>query len=420
MRGGALLLALAWLQQSLGYRPEAADYVQRAPAGPNAGHVQRAPAGASLDFAQRDPARHPADHVQRVAAGPSTGDVQEAPAGLPADYAQRERADYDAREPKPERMLRQQEPRRCRDDVYMDLRAVCEQHLDEIMRLYTKGDHGQSCKRLRQYTSCVGRALNRTHCNRVPELEQRERQRLRANVNDYNWSCSMSKQEYAGSGGCDGRAMINQHMKCGSTFQTTVSSINVYMEGDRACRAVKEYKACVRPIFQSDNCQANQELMDRLLRFSHTVLKEFSSACSNDRKDAGVYQDAPPLRRDAQPEDDEETPNRVCRFEQLRQKVLLCQKEGYSIIRTRDAHAKTDICEELRVFRDCAVGALKGTHCAKEKSARQFVVTTIRESFSRFGIECTGLWNSATRSSIGDLTRVVLALSLSAMLLRRA
>ncbi|CAN8004015.1 unnamed protein product [Ixodes hexagonus] len=387
MRGGAFLLALAWLQLSLGSRPEAADYAQQAPAGPGIEPLVGHPVGP--------------------------------PVGPSADYAPRAPADYELQEPRPERMLRQQEARRCREDVYMDLRAVCEQHLDEIMRLYTKGDHGQSCKRLRQYSACVGRALNRTRCQRVPDIEQRERQRLRANVNDYNWSCSMSKQEYAGQAGCDGRALINQHMRCGSTFQARVSSINVYMEGDKACRAVRDYKACVRPIFQSDNCQANQELMDRLLRFSHTVLKEFSSACSNERKEAGGYQDAPP-RRELPMSDDEETPSRICRSEQLRQKVLQCQKEGYSIIRTRDAHAKTDICEELKVFRDCAVGALKGTHCAKDKSARQFVVTTVRESFSRFGIECTGLWNSATRSSIGELTRVVLMLSLSIVMLGRA
>ncbi|KAL3193955.1 hypothetical protein MRX96_046150 [Rhipicephalus microplus] len=72
-------------------------------------------------------------------------------------------------------------------------------------------------------------------------------------------------------------------MRCGSTFQNFVGSINVYKEQAKACRAVRDYKDCVKPIFQNEECQANQELMDRLLRFSHTVLKEYSSACKERR-----------------------------------------------------------------------------------------------------------------------------------------
>lgn len=316
---------------------------------------------------------------------------------------------------------------RCREDAYLELRSSCERNLDDIMRLYTKGEHGQSCQRLRQYTACVGRALNRTRCQRVPELSLRERQRLRANVNDYNWSCSMSKQEYAAGGSagaglgasanCDGKELINHHMKCGSTFQNFVGSINVYRDKAKACRAVRDYKDCVKPIFQNEECQSNQELMDRLLRFSHTVLKEYSSACKERRGD-GDYQDSPGGDRDDAGDEDGVGAG-FCRFEQLRQKTLQCQREGYSVIRTRDAHAKTDICEELKVFKDCAVAALRATHCSQEKNARQYVINTVKESFQRFGIECTGLWNTASvTQSSGTTVRVVqLALALSVALL---
>ncbi|KAK8786972.1 hypothetical protein V5799_023252, partial [Amblyomma americanum] len=127
---------------------------------------------------------------------------------------------------------------RCREEAYLELRAMCERNLDEVMRLYTRGERGQSCQRLHQYTACVGKALNRTRCHRVADLTVRERQRMRANVNDYNWSCSTSsRQEYAAGGAaglmsasCDGKALINHHMKCGSTFQNFVGSINVYKE----------------------------------------------------------------------------------------------------------------------------------------------------------------------------------------------
>lgn len=324
---------------------------------------------------------------------------------------------------------------RCREDAYIELRSSCERNLDDIMRLYTKGEHSQSCQRLHQYTACVGRALNRTRCQRVPELSLRERQRLRANVNDYNWSCSMSKQEYVAGGGggggaaaglgasaanCDGKELINHHMKCGSTFQNFVGSINVYRDQAKACRAVRDYKDCVKPIFQNEECQSNQELMERLLRFSHTVLKEYSSACKERRGD-GDYQDSPGAGAggDDAAGDDDGVGTGFCRFEQLRQKTLQCQREGYSVIRTRDAHAKTDICEELKVFKDCAVSALRATHCSREKNARQYVINTVKESFQRFGIECTGLWNTApmTQSS-GNAVRVVqLALALSVALL---
>ncbi|KAL1470309.1 hypothetical protein MTO96_024374 [Rhipicephalus appendiculatus] len=211
---------------------------------------------------------------------------------------------------------------RCREDAYLELRSMCERNLDEIMRLYTK-----SCQRLHQYTACVGKALNRTRCQRLPDLAMRERQRIRSNVNDYNWSCSTSsRQEYAATGNCDGKELINHHMSTG-----------------------------------------------------------------------------------------------FCRFEQLRQKTLECQREGYSIIRTRDAHAKADICEELKVFKDCAVAALKATHCSKQKNARQYVIGAVRESFQRFGIECTGLWNAAasTHSAAvpGALARTLLVLTLTAALL---
>lgn len=246
----------------------------------------------------------------------------------------------------------------------------------------------------------------------MPDIQQRERQRLRANVNDYNWSCSISRQEYTGSN-CDGKELINQHMKCGSTFQNLVGSINVYTELQKACRAVREYKSCVRPIFQNDDCQSNQDLMDRLLRFSHTVLKEYSSACKDSRETG--YQDAP-----GEKDDETEVATGLCRFEQLRQRTLQCQKEAYSIIRTREAHSKVDICEELKVSRDCAFAALKGTHCAKDKNARQFVAGIVRESFAKFGIECNQHWNTATSTTVDELVRVLLALCLSVALLHRA
>ncbi|XP_077498300.1 uncharacterized protein LOC144109391 [Amblyomma americanum] len=314
---------------------------------------------------------------------------------------------------------------RCREEAYLELRAMCERNLDEVMRLYTRGERGQSCQRLHQYTACVGKALNRTRCHRVADLTVRERQRMRANVNDYNWSCSTSsRQEYAAGGAaglmsasCDGKALINHHMKCGSTFQNFVGSINVYKEQAKACRAVRDYKDCVKPIFQNEECQGNQELMDRLLRFSHTVLKEYSSACKE--RHTGDYQDAPGGGRGGY--DDEEeggVGSGFCRFEQLRQKTMQCQREGYSIIRTRDAHAKADICEELKVFKDCAVAALKATHCSKEKGARQYVVGAVRESFARFGIECTGLWNGAPGP--GPAAKSLIALALSALLLGMA
>lgn len=315
---------------------------------------------------------------------------------------------------------------RCREDAYLELRSMCERNLDEIMRLYTKGDHVQSCQRLHQYTACVGKALNRTRCHRLPDLAMRERQRIRSNVNDYNWSCSTSsRQEYAATGNCDGKELINHHMRCGSTFQNFVGSINVYKEQAKACRAVRDYKDCVKPIFQNEECQANQELMDRLLRFSHTVLKEYSSACKERRGGDGEYQDAPRGggigSGGVYDDDDEGVSTGFCRFEQLRQKTLQCQREGYSIIRTRDAHAKADICEELKVFKDCAVAALKATHCSKEKNARQYVIGAVRESFQRFGIECTGLWNAAasTHSAAmpGALARTLLVLTLTVALL---
>ncbi|KAH7959943.1 hypothetical protein HPB49_015298 [Dermacentor silvarum] len=294
---------------------------------------------------------------------------------------------------------------RCREDAYLELRAMCERNLEDIMRLYAKGVHGQSCQRLYQYTACVGKALNRTRCHRLAELATRERQRMRSNVNDYNWSCSTtsssSRQEYGGGEvNCDGKELINHHMRCGSTFQNFVGSINVYQEQAKACRAVRDYKDCVKPIFQNEDCQGNQELMDRLLRFSHTVLKEYSSACKEQRTGGagGEYQDAPG-GGGSYDDDDGGLGTGFCRFEQLRQKTLQCQREGYSVIRTRDAHAKSDICEELKVFKDCAVAALKATHCSKEKNARQHVIGAVRESFQRFGIECTGLWKNAAASS---------------------
>ncbi|KAH7935912.1 hypothetical protein HPB52_015028 [Rhipicephalus sanguineus] len=256
---------------------------------------------------------------------------------------------------------------RCREDAYLELRSMCERNLDEIMRLYTKGDHVQSCQRLHQYTACVGKALNRTRCHRLPDLAMRERQRIRSNVNDYNWSCSTSsRQEYAATGNCDGKELINHHMRCGSTFQNFVGSINVYKEQD--------------------------------------------APRGGGIGSGGGYDD-----------DDEGVSTGFCRFEQLRQKTLQCQREGYSIIRTRDAHAKSDICEELKVFKDCAVAALKATHCSKEKNARQYVIGAVRESFQRFGIECTGLWNAAasTHSAAmpGALARTLLVLTLTAALL---
>lgn len=314
---------------------------------------------------------------------------------------------------------------RCREDAYLERRSLCERNLDEIMRLYTKGDHVQSCQRLHQYTACVGKALNRTRCHRLPDLAMRERQRIRSNVNDYNWSCSTSsRQEYVTSGNCDGKELINHHMRCGSTFQNFVGSINVYKEQAKACRAVRDYKDCVKPIFQNEECQANQELMDRLLRFSHTVLKEYSSACKERRGGDGEYQDAPREGMGSgggYDDDDSGVSTGFCRFEQLRQKTLECQREGYSIIRTRDAHAKADICEELKVFKDCAVSALKATHCSKQKNARQYVIGAVRESFQRFGIECTGLWNAAasTQSAAtpGSMARTLLVLTLTASLL---
>ncbi|XP_075527629.1 uncharacterized protein LOC142559839 [Dermacentor variabilis] len=326
---------------------------------------------------------------------------------------------------------------RCREDAYLELRSMCERNLDEIMRLYTKGDHAQSCQRLHQYTSCVGKALNRTRCHRLADLAMRERQRMRSNVNDYNWSCSTSssRQEYAGgaAGNCDGKELINHHMRCGSTFQNFVGSINVYKEQAKACRAVRDYKDCVKPIFQNEDCHGNQELMDRLLRFSHTVLKEYSSACAEQQQrrggvGGGEYQDAPGGGGSGggigYDDDDGGVGTGFCRFEQLRQKTLQCQREGYSVIRTRDAHAKADICEELKVFKDCAVAALKATHCSKEKNARQHVIGAVRESFQRFGIECTGLWNAAasthSAATPGAAARALLAVSLTLALLGRA
>ncbi|XP_064479483.1 uncharacterized protein LOC135392686 [Ornithodoros turicata] len=286
---------------------------------------------------------------------------------------------------------------RCREDAFLELRATCEQHLDEIMRLYSKGDRAQSCARLRQYSNCVNRALNRTRCHRVAQIYQRERQRMRVNVNDYNWSCSMSRQEYAPDD-CDGKQVINQHMKCGTTFQKFVATLNVYRDREQTCRAVRDYKRCVKPIFQNEDCRSNQDLMDKLLRFSHTVLNEYSSACKEAQR--GHYQEAPATKQD-----DEEVSN-FCRFEDLRQRTLQCQKEGYSIIRTRDAHSKSDICEELKVFRDCAVAALKGNHCGRDRSARQYVAGIVRESFSRYGIECTALWNDAARLAFTWVTYI--------------
>ncbi|KAL3207772.1 hypothetical protein MRX96_039523, partial [Rhipicephalus microplus] len=73
------------------------------------------------------------------------------------------------------------------------------------------------------------------------------------------------------------------------------------------------------------------------------------------------------------------------------------------------------------VFKDCAVSALKATHCSKQKNARQYVIGAVRESFQRFGIECTGLWNAAasTQSAAtpGSLARTLLVLTLTASLL---
>lgn len=358
-----------------------------------------------------------------------------------ADYAASDRADLDDIPPGSALAVRALSDRqggrraaaqvgaqpRCREDAYLELRSMCERNLEDIMRLYSKGDHVTSCQRLHRYTACVGKALNRTRCHRLPDLVARERQRMRSNVNDYNWSCSTSsRQEYEAAGNCDGKKLINQHMRCGSTFQNFVGSINVYKEQDKACRAVRDYKDCVKPIFQNEECQGSQELMDRLLRFSHTVLKEYSSSCKDPRVGDGDYQDAPGggVRGgsvDGYDTDDSGVGTGFCRLEQLRQRTLQCQREGYSVIRTRDAHAKADICEELKVMKECAVAALKATHCSKEKNARQYVIGAVRESFQRFGIECTGLWNAAasTHSAAmpGTLARTLLALTLVVALL---
>src|SRR5690606_19028333 len=97
-----------------------------------------------------------------------------------------------------------------------------------------------------------------------------------------------------------------------------------------------------------------------------------------------------------------------CKEEQLRDKITVCMKEVSNILRARDVRAKGDICEELRVARDCSTRALRTFRCTRDLSSKEFLAASMKEAFSRYGVDCSTSWQYSIASSATVIGRKLL------------
>ncbi|XP_064486101.1 uncharacterized protein LOC135398645 [Ornithodoros turicata] len=263
----------------------------------------------------------------------------------------------------------------CMENRLLRMRIECERILEDVELRRAEKDQAEACRNLRKYSTCIDRSLSSTKCRRDRYVFGREVDRRKRQLRTYNWDCQMNIQSYDYVM-CDGKTLLNRHLACGTTFDRAIVNLNFQLEVDKEklCESLTEYKHCVTPLIKNDACSGNKDLISRMLHFSKAVVGEYTLECKT------------MAMKHMMEEQQAEEPN--CQQEDLRNKVITCQQESYRIIRARDIHADTDICEELDLLKVCIENSLKETSCTRDKTSKDIAKDTMEESYGRYNVRC--------------------------------